>query len=183
MSRTLTSILSIVIAVLLYVFVIDQQLTQMSIVQNEIDEYKKAEEKFTEFQRKLDSLVAVKNQASVIENEKLDAIVPEVVDDVKLIVDLENMAKSRGMLFGNISIDNSKDTPSNTSSSEVATGPTLKGTDISFEVIGSYEQFKQLLEDLERSLVLLEVVTLDFAVNQGSYQQYAITVRAYAFSK
>ncbi len=183
MSRTLTSILSIVIAILLYIFVIDQQLAQMSAVQIEIGEYQKAEEKYTEFQKKLDSLVAIKKQASVIENEKLDALVPEVVDDVKLIVDLENMAKSRGMLFGNISIDNAKDESSINSSTEIAIGPTLKSTDISFAVIGTYEQFKQLLEDIEKSLVLLEVVELDFSVTQGVYQQYAVTVRAYAFSQ
>src|SRR3989344_5405340 len=55
-------------------------------------------------------------------------------------------------------------------------------TDISFDVIGSYEQFRSFLRQLESSLVMLEIVDLKFTSGEGFLQQYSFTLRHHALN-
>lgn len=183
--RTLTPILSLLIAVFLYTLFTQPMYDQVVALEQEVAEYKRATEQYQVFSAELQEKISIKENRSAYDSERLDMLVPEEVNDVRLLVDLEAMAESQNLLFGNIAIDSGDTELSGQSSNEakVQAQDELRTTDITFEVVGTYEQFKNLLRNIENSLQLLEVTNVGFAVTEGLFQQFTITVRAYAFPK
>lgn len=186
MMRTLTPFLSGIIAVLLFLFFTQPRYEEIKKVQDEIASYEVAVQKYTDFSRKLNDKLAIKAKYQGLKIDRLERLVPDTVDAARLLVDLESLAKKHKMLFGNIATSDSdvKLTPSASTDGSDPVGVTgeLSSTDISFEVIGTYEQFKSLLRDIESSLTIFEVTGIAFAATEGSFQQFAVTVRTYALS-
>jgi hypothetical protein len=185
MMRTLTPVLSLLIAVLLFFFFTQPAFTEVSALQAEIDEYQDAAESYVEFSKILEEKLNVKQNRAAIESERLDRLVPDAIDDTRLLVDLEAMAESHNMLFGNIAVEGGDAELLSSKETEggefVETGSgELSATDISFDVIGTYEQFKDFLRDIEQSLTVLEVVGITFSATDGDFQQFSVTVRTYA---
>ncbi len=178
--KTITPILSIVIAVLLVLFYVQPKYVEVRAIQKEITEYSTAVTKYSEFKAKLETKLQEITARSEEENNRLERLSPVNLDDVQLLVDIEHIAQSQNMLFGNVDIESSENELKSVAESDGEVPQELTTVDISFEVIGTYQQFKNLLRALEQSLTLLEVTNIEFKVAEESpFQQYAITVRAY----
>ncbi len=186
MIRTLTPISSILIALLLGIFFIQPEYTKVLDTQREIDEYQSAIEQYASFSALLEQKLTEKQNRSVNENEQLDLLVPEVVNSAQLLVDLEYMAESHSMLFGNILVTGGKTALTNQSTSGTVKEESrdeLYTVDISFEVIGTYEQFKSYLRDIESSATLFEVTKITFAPTEDMFQQFSVTVRIHTLNE
>ena len=182
--RTLTPFLSLIIAILLYFFLIQPQYVDVVMLKGNVEEYDNATAQYQEFTRKLDNKLAKKMDRLVLDNERLDIFIPNSIDSIQLLVDLEAMAGQQKMLFGNVSIDEGDVDFSNTNSENEQVSAELATSDISFEVVGSYEQFKNFIHDLERSLTVFEIVNIKFvSVENSMFGQYAVTVRTFALPK
>ncbi len=188
MFRTITPIFSIVIAFVVFFSFTQPRLTIVSNNNGERDEYLKAAEKAQQLSDTLNDLISTKRSHSIQNLENLKVLVPTDIDEVRLLADLSDMAKKRNLLFGNVSLAESEisndgmieeELIGDTGSAEVSYSD-LIATDISFEIIGTYQQFKALLGDIERSLVLMEVTNITASASEGTLQQFAITVRTYA---
>ncbi len=183
MMRTLTPILSILIAILLVLFVFEPQYTQMGKLQEQIKQYKEAKEQYSVFSDLLENKIRQKNGHSTLEKERLNHFVSDSLDDVRALVDLEALAKKHALLFGNISMsgDSVKFKQENIQGEKVTQDP-LKAQDISFEVIGTYTKFKDFLRDVESSLTIFEPVKITLSTSEGEFQQFGVTIRTYALS-
>lgn len=182
--RTLTPFLSLVIAIILFIFVIQPQYIEIVSLNSEVNEYVSATEKYQQFTAKLEEKLATKGSRSALENERLDTLVLEEIDATQLLVDLEVLAKQRNLLFGNVEISAGDIDVKKISNDADASGGELTTVDLSFEIVGTYEQFKNFLSDVERSLTLFEVVKMELVSTEESlFQQFAITVRVYALPK
>lgn len=180
MMRTTTPILSILIAVLLFLFFTHPEYVKTMEIKNEIEQYREARNTYEQFSARLGEKYAKKTGRSAYEIERLDALIPEEADETRHLVDLEMLAEKNSLLFGNTAVD-SRDLTSIKRDKESATpSEELRTTDISFEVVGTYGQVKSFLADLESSLVIFEVTDLSFTVVEGPFQQFKITVRTYA---
>ena len=149
---------------------------------NDVTEYQNATAEYHHFMSLLDEKLAQKtNRASAaLDNERLDSFVPDSIDTTKLLVDLEGISNTHHMLFGNVAVDEG-DAQVGASNTGVSLGSELATADISFEVVGSYEQFKNFIRDIEHSLTLFEITKISFTSREdGVFGQYAVTVRAYA---
>lgn len=194
MMRTLTPLLSLLIAVLLYFFFTQPAFTEVTELKGEIDEYEDATESYLEFSSLLEQKLSVKRNRSAAENERLERLLPDDVDETRILVDLEAMAESHNMLFGNVEVktgeeaqfsvqeEGSEDEFVDEFERPAVRGFGLVSTEITFEVIGTYEQFKELLSDIEESLTLLEVTKITLNATEGSFQQFAVTIRTYALA-
>lgn len=181
--RSLTPIFSIVIAIVLYLFFIAPQWEEVQGIRAEEKTYQEAVERYDEFTEKMNTLLNLKRNQNPVTLERLNQLVPQEVDAARIITDLEDMAKRQNMLFGNI--DTSESEEDLRSRNEVATDQIqteLQTVDISFELIGTYEQLQAFLRELESSLTLLEVTSLAFSASDGLFEQFGLTVRAYALS-
>lgn len=184
MMRTTTSILSIFIAVLLFMFFTHPEYQAAVAIKNEVAEYAKARETYDDFERQLAQKETQKANRSAYEVERLDRLVPESIDETQYLVDLEALAERHNLLFGNTSVEDNDFavTGENTNSTRDSANELIT-VDISFEVVGTYEQFKSFLADLEKSITLFEVTQLSFSVVDGPFQQFSLTIRTFAFPK
>ena len=184
--RSLTPIFSILIAILLYFFLIDPMYADIKDIRSETATFRKATTDYDNFSQQLNLLLDVKSGQNPLTIERLNQFVPENIDSAHIIADLEFMAKDNNMLFGNISTESSdinfKSRSSNSqgTNSKTPVSAELQTADVSFELIGTYDQLQNFLVELESSLTLMEVIGLDFTASDGLFEQFSLTIRSYA---
>lgn len=186
MFRTITPVLSLIVAVLLYIFFISPQLLEIDKIRSEKDQYATAVETYRDFSERLGKKFALKEAQTVSENERLQKLVPSEVDVTQLLVDLKSLATQEGMLFGNISTDADEHSRQGNSKNDAQlSGESLElqSVDMDFEVIGTYEQFKSFLSKIEQSLNVFEVTKITYAATESPYGQFGLSVRTYALPK
>lgn len=186
MFKSLIPTLSITIAIVLFIFVSQPQFATISTLNQEISAYKDTTKRYQEFNAELSALMSTKNNIRISDRERIDTMIPTSIDNTRLLVDIEAMAKRNSLLFGNITIETGannfdiKKSNENVSDTQASNHSTLVTNDISFEVIGTYEQFKSFLSEIESSLTLMEVIKISLKAQNGTFQKYAITVQTYA---
>lgn len=181
-ARTLSPFLSIIVAIVLFVFFIKPTYYEAGALRDDAREYHEAVSSYKEFTTILQEKIEEKEKNSS-EEEKLNLLLPEETDSAQLLVDLKSLANRNGLLFGNIIVVEGEalNTEAGNEEGSIDERTMLVPTDISFELIGTYTQFKSFLEDLESSQVLFEVTALTFdTTEQKMFQQFSLTVRTYA---
>lgn len=183
--RTLTPIFSIIIALLIFFFFVQPQYAEVQLLNEEIEKYDNAVQSAEDLNNLIESLIAQKRSHPVQAIEKLDLLVPPNLQTVRLLIDLETMADRNRMLFGNLEV--SEDEPviltGEGGGSETIGTNSFVTADISFSLIGTYEQFKSMLRDIERSVVLMDIISMNVAASEGRLQQFDLTVRTYSLPK
>jgi len=183
MFRTITPILSIAIALFVFFFFVQPRLDTIKLLRAEAQQYEDAVERATELNALLSNLITQKNSINQVNQERLNALIPTEIDEVRLLVDLNEIARSHNMLIGNIQVDQGDSNNSAETESEnggIVDIENFVHSDISFGLIGTYEQFKEMLRDIEQSLIRMEVINITFNAGEGTLQQFDVTVRAYA---
>lgn len=178
--RTLIPIISIVIAITIFFAFVRPLFSDVRIIQDEIVRIEEQLSKKTDLTEEVQSLLAVKKSHSATNIERLEAMIPDTIDEVKIIADLSALAEAHNMLFGNIFVESENDGDSQTNASREFNGVALVSSDITFGLVGNYDQFKLMLADIERSLVLLDVLQITFSAGEGDLVQYSLKVRTYA---
>ena len=181
-ARTLSPFLSIIVAIVLFVFFIKPTYYETNALRDDAREYREAASSYIEFTEILKQKIEEKEKFTSGE-KKLNLLIPEEIDSTQLLVDLKSLANRNGLLFGNIVVVEGEalDMEEEDEDSVIDERARLVPTDISFELIGTYSQFKSFLEDLESSQVLFEVTSLTFdTTEQKMFQQFSFTVRTYA---
>jgi hypothetical protein len=179
--HTLKPFLTITIAVLLIIFFVRPWYAATSVIKAEVEQYNKATKDYDQFKLALAEKLNLLKSVSPVENERIAQLGSGALDSAKTLVDLEGFAQRQNMLFGNVTITEGISQPFLSSPTDDPTyAPQLIETDISFELIGSYDQLKKFLAELSTSLTLYEITELAFTfVEDSPFQQYALTVRTY----
>lgn len=131
-----------------------------------------------------DDLLAVRNSFAPEDLEKMSKLLPDRIDNVRLIIDINGIAASYGMSIKNIKISAEEDVEGQISTVTVAV-PQLKrrSLDFAFSVSGSYTTFKSFLADLARSLRVLDLNGLSFTPtaigSTGDAYIYQVELKTY----
>lgn len=130
-----------------------------------------------------DQLLARYNTFSQADLDRLDTMLPDSVNNVRLILDLDSMASKYGMRVRNVSINTSDNTPSGAGSENTQRlGPSSQAYEsvvMTFTVTGTYDVFRQYLNDLERSLRLCDVIGISFVPNDAGIYDFTIQLKTY----
>lgn len=170
-------ILFIVIAGGLFFGFIDPTYSRVKELRAEESEYNEALNRSRELQEVRDSLLARYNAFSTQALTNLEKMVPDHVDNVRLILDLDAMASKYGMRVRNVEIETEE---SRANRGQI--GPEERSHEsliLSFTVSGTYDTFRSYLADLERSLRLVDVVGVQFTANDTGLYDYTISVKTY----
>ncbi len=112
--------------------------------------------------------------------DKLVKLLPDHVDSVRLIIDINNIAAAYGMTLKNITLIDDKETPAPAASSIGPTTQKYASVGLRFSVSGTYDNFRTFLHDLEQSLRIIDVTTIGFSVKpESDTYEYALTVGTY----
>src|SRR3989338_1578701 len=114
------------------------------------------------------------------DKERIEKLLPDNIDSVRLIIDVNNIASQYGMTLKNIGLTGSAPEKSGGASSN-AIGPQnelFKEVGLKFSVSGSYDNFRSFIKDLERSLRLVDVMSVSFVASETVYD-YSVTISTY----
>lgn len=111
--------------------------------------------------------------------ERLERLLPDHIDSVRLIIDVNNIAAQYGMTLKNISLDKPDTATASETSNDL--GPStgrFKAVGLKFSVEGSYDNFRSFVRDLEQSLRLVDIDTISFSSSEDVYG-YSIGISTY----
>ncbi len=140
-------------------------------------QYDQALSRSRELQDTRDQLVSRYNTFSQSDLDRLQKLLPDHVDNVRLILDLDAMASRYGMRVRNVTVESDQ---SRASQGKIGAGPgAYESVILSFTVSGSYDTFRSYLADLEKSLRLVDVVGLTFTANDTGIFDFTFHVKTY----
>lgn len=149
-------------------------------LRQERQRYEDAFEKSREIELARTGLLEKYNGISAENREKMLKLLPDHIDSVRLIIDINTIAAQYGMVLKSISlIDSSEEGKGAVSRTIGPAGRPYETVGLEFSVRGSYENFRSFLRETERSLRLMDVVTLSFAAQNETAYDYKVTVGTY----
>ena len=189
MISKLFPILAVLITIGLFVFYIDPTYNgQIAQAKSQIANYDSALTAASQFNQKESQLIAEQNQIPATSIQRVEAYLPDGVDNVQLILDLDSLAARSGLTLSNFAVsNNSSDSNTTTGVGTPAAGtkvPTLSGTasnslDLSVSATGTYSAFRTFLAAAEQSLRPLDVTSLIINDSATGVYTYQITFRIY----
>lgn len=126
-------------------------------------------------------LGSVYNAFNSEEIDRLNELLPDHIDNIQLIIDVNGIAKNYGMSLKDVKVETSEDDSKNS-----GTKTTLKADDtrlgvmlLSFSVTGTYDAYKKFLADLASSLRLIDLSTTSFATDDKGVYTYNVSLKTY----
>ena len=180
MIRFLIPIVFVVVAVGVFVGYINPTYNETKVLKAQNAQYSDALDRSKELQAIRDRLLSKYNTFRGEDLDRLQKLLPDAIDNVRLILDLDNMASKYAMRTRNVSISNQNAGGAQGSGVVGADQSTYGTATISFTVVGSYETFLAYMRDLESSLRLVDIVAVSFSQTKDSdLNQYNISVKTY----
>jgi Tfp pilus assembly protein PilO len=139
--------------------------------------YDDALNKSQELRSVRDQLLSRRNTFSTSDVQKLQEILPDNVDKIRLIIDVNNIASRHGLALSSVQIGSIGS--GQTALAAGAAGGPVGSVEVGFAVTTSYDGMLSFLEDLEHSLRLIDVEKLSFTVGQSDSDSYSFTIRTY----
>lgn len=122
-----------------------------------------------------DQLLSRRNTFSADDVRKVERLLPDNVDNIRLIIDINDIAARYHLQVSNVSFQAAQ-----TAQGSVGSGSSVLGTaTVTFAISATYDQFMTFIQDLERSLRLLDIENVSFTVGAGDITDYTITVQTY----
>ena len=143
----------------------------------EVDSYNEALNNSKALENERDKLTAKLNAINPDNLIKLTKLLPENVDNIRLILEIEKIASPYGMVLKDVKY--STDTPE--TDETAAAGNAVQGGggtppppkdygafDLEFSVSGPYNNFINFTKDLERNLRIVDITSIEFSSETGT---------------
>lgn len=179
MSNRIIPIVSVIAAVLIFFFYINPTYTtDIATLQSEIESDNQAHAAALSFTDHANQLAAARDAIAPSDMDRLNGFLPDAVNNVQVILDLDNLAKRSGLQLQKINPINP--VAASTIGPGAGAGDTPLGSvDISMTVTGSYDAFRAFLSGVEGSLRLLDVRQLSITGSDKHIYSYDMIIRLY----
>lgn len=156
----------------------------------QIDQANKALAAAEEFNNKQTQIAAERARIPRDGIDKLEQYLPDGVDNVQMILDLNALAQRSGVTLSNFGIKENKQAVQNASpagvtgdtSSTLLNSPKTKGTeslDLSVTATGTYGAFRTFLYGIEHSLRPLDITQIVVTESKTGVYSFDMTLRIY----
>ncbi|HBB56461.1 TPA: hypothetical protein DEW47_01925 [Patescibacteria group bacterium] len=128
-----------------------------------------------------DNLLAQYNQISQIDIDRLNIMLPAQPESVKIILQIDNMLRRKGMVLKSIDIKN-QEKSSEDKVAAVAAGVNsdmFSTLPLTISVSGTYGAFYSFVKDVEQSLRLMDIKKVNFSVSDSDVYNFNIEAAAY----
>ncbi len=157
--------LLIAVSVGLFYLHIDPRYKAVQNLQAKKGEYVSALAKVEELQAQKNQILNVYNALPKADLARLDHLLPEKLNAVKLIADMDGVAGRYGITMGNIRVsEEAVDRGSSVSGDGSAKA--YRTTVVSFKFTANYQNMTAFLRDLEKSLQLIDITSISFNVEE-----------------
>ncbi len=178
MFKTLTPILLLIASIGIFFGYIDPQYKKIEDKRVKLAQYDEALGKSKDLtNRRID----LSNKYKSITDEdrtRLSKMLPNAVDNVRLILDIDSIAKRHGMKIRNTKIN--QDPSLEEKNNPLITDERTYGSiGLSFAVSSSYNEFINFLNDLEHSLRITDIVSLTLVPQKNGMYDFSIDLKTY----
>lgn len=171
MKLVFSSIL-IILGVALFMVYTDPTYENIKVLRAEEKQFDDAIEKSMELIDIRNSLLGKYNGFSKADLDRVEKLLPDNIDNVRLILDLDGIARSHGVALRNVEVGQ-------TATTDGQADP-LGHVTLTFSVSSPYNTFQEFLQDLESSLRLVDVKTISFeAGDDGDVYTYNVILETY----
>ena len=163
MPRLFFAILAIVFAGVVFVWYTKPSYDSAKMIQAQIAQYNTALDKASELQKLKQTLLSRYNAFNPTDLDRLHKLLPDHVDNVRLILDLDNLAGRYGLSLQNVDVSSSASQSSKNQTTVGAIGASNQKYDsltLTFGTRATYQNFLLFLKDLEASLRIVDLVSL-----------------------
>lgn len=176
MLRSTISVVGLILSVGIFILYTQPTYDKTGVLQAQIAQYDQALQKAAELQQLKQSLLSRYNAFDPADLERLQKLLPDHVDNIRLILDMDAMATARQMALSNVDVStpssNAGIQPQQTVIGQIGQdNRKFESLNVSFSVSGTYTNFKGFLDDLEKSLRIVDLTSL--TITQGGAGQFA----------
>jgi hypothetical protein len=190
MNKNVTPIILTVLAIGIYFSFTAAKIDELKAIKAVNAGYEEALNNSEKLIKVRDSVLKTYNNISEEDRARLDKLLPNNVDNVRLIIDANGIGARHGLALKNIktSATNiiSKDdtsTPSNSSLSRRNVEPVLSHmydtVTLSFNVTTDYNTFIDLLKDFESSLRIMDISKITMTAGDTRNYDYGVEIKTY----
>lgn len=183
MFRNLVSIVMLGLSVGLFIIYTKPTYDSSLALQAQVASYDAALAKATELQQRKQELLSKYNAMNPNDLDRLQKLLPDHVDNVRLILDFDNFARQYGMALENVdvAVTDGGDSKRGTISSSPSSGTKYESVMVRFSTRGTYPVFQEFLRGLQANLRILDVVSLSMGPDstqgtQGGEPIYSYTI-------
>ncbi|MBP6858034.1 MAG: type 4a pilus biogenesis protein PilO [Candidatus Pacebacteria bacterium] len=136
-----------------------------------------------------EELIARYNSISKTDLDNLKILLPDTVDNIRLIIQLDSLATKNGMSsLRGVEYDALKTEPQKTLENQPVATKSYGEFTMSFTTTGQYKNFLSFISDLEQNLRLVDISAVQFNVSEGEKSlgdslSYKITIKTYWLKK
>ncbi len=184
--KSLTPIVLIVISVGLFYLHISPRYAQVQTLRSQQSQYKDALDRVDNLGVTRDQLITKYNTFSPDNLTRLERFLPDKVNTVKLIADIDNVAGRYGIAIRSVTTSDQDVDNAQAIATEASAEKPYKTTQVTFRFTSSYPNLVLFLKDLEKSLQMVDVKSVSFVVAQASSQpnsglsEYQIAIHTYS---
>ncbi len=171
--KLILPILLILASVLIFIFGVNRFYNDVVGLRSEIDIYNTALDNSTNLQKTQESLLKSYNAISQADKDRLEGFLPNSVNNIQFILEIERIASLHSMPIKDIKFENIKKDTTATDSKIIVSDSAIDNRKYSvfpleFTTEGDYNTFMLFLKDLEYNLRLVDVRSVSFSVPEDT---------------
>lgn len=164
MTKAILSILFIGASIMVFVLYVRPTYDDVQQNRSKVARFDEALAKTREIQELKSSLLSRYNLFAGANLDRLQKMLPDHVDNVRLVLDMDGIASKYGIRIQNVSVQEQGKGAEDASGTILNGGATqnrpYQSLTLQFEVIATYDEFVLLMRDLESSLRIVDLVSL-----------------------
>ncbi len=183
MNKGITPILLLILAIGIYFTFTRAKVEELKSIQSVNASYQQALDNSEKLIKVRDQVLKTYNAIDETNRLRLEKMVPDNIDNVRLIIDVKGIGLQHGLTLKNLKTSAPGSTPSNGQTTTSA--PVTSDADpynimtLSFEVSSSYQSFVDLLKTLEASLRIIDISSLSIAANDSNTYDFKVELNTY----
>ena len=112
--------------------------------------------------------------------QKLGRILPDNVDNIRLIIDINGIAARHLLSINNIDMGAVSDSATSRNALAVgSSGSAIGSVELGFTITASYDDFLAFIQDLEHSLRVVDIETISFSASDEAIDDFQVNIRTY----
>lgn len=179
MSRLLPILLILAAVGLFFGYINPTYTGSIASLRGDIASYDSALAASKQFSEKEAELAQERNSIPPEGLARIEEFLPDGVDNVQLILDLNSLASKSGLSLSNFDIGQASDKRAGSDQLALASESPVDSLDLSVSATGSYAAMKAFLKGAEWSLRPLDLVSLTVSDSKTGIYTYDLTFRIY----
>jgi Tfp pilus assembly protein PilO len=182
----LTPFILILVSIGIFFFFIDPQYKEIKELNIEKKNNQSTLADADRLDRRMREIQSQFNSFSENEKELLRKILPDQVDNVRLIDEIDKIASKEGVVIKDIGVVNTgNETLSSTSGNRnqniinTSTNSRYGTITLSFNLTAPYPVFKNLMNELEESLRLVDIKKFSVKSTESDFYDFSVTLNTY----